>query len=149
RQDCRLHLPAIKLAVGLGAGPTHGRPLASIENPKLDAGRVRDPAHQPVKGIDLPHEMAFAKAADRRVAAHLAYGREFVGYERRGHAEPSGGGSSLAAGMAAANNDDAEIAHNLLLDGQRFTQLQRSNQCSLATCRVSRESLADAERREQ
>ena len=67
---------AIELAVGLGARPAHGRTLGAIEHPELDAGRVGDPAHQPVERIDLAHEMAFAEAANGRIARHRADGRK-------------------------------------------------------------------------
>ena len=36
---------AIELAVGLGPGPAHGRALAPVEQPELDAGGVGHPAH--------------------------------------------------------------------------------------------------------
>ena len=57
---------AIELAVGLGARSPHGRPLAPVEHAELDAGRIGDPAHQPVQRVDLADQMALAEPADRR-----------------------------------------------------------------------------------
>ncbi len=114
--DRRLHGLAVELAVGLGAGALHGRSLAAVEHPELDAGLVGDAAHQPVEGIDLAHQMALAEPADGRVAGHLADGREAVGDERRPGAQARGRGRGLAAGMAAADDDDIEaLAHRRYL----------------------------------
>ncbi len=71
-----LHRRAIERAVGLGAGPAHGRTFAAVEQAELDAGRIRDPAHQPVQRIDLAHQMAFAHPADGGIAGHFAQGLE-------------------------------------------------------------------------
>ena len=109
--DRGLHGLPIELAVGLGARAAHRRALAAVEHAELDAGGVGDAAHQAVERIDLAHQVALAEPADRRVAAHLADGRELVGDQRRRHAEARGGRRRLAAGVSAANNDDAEIGH--------------------------------------
>ena len=106
--DRRLHGLAVELAVGLGARALHGGALAAVEHPELDAGLVGDAAHQPVKGIDLAHQMALAQAADGRIAGHLADGGEAVGDEGRLGAQARRRGRGLAAGMAAADDDDIE-----------------------------------------
>ena len=63
---------SIELAVGLGARPAHGRPLAAVEQPELDAGGVGHAAHQAIERVDLAHQMALAQPADRRIAGHRA-----------------------------------------------------------------------------
>ena len=78
-----LHCCAVKRADGLRAGPAHRRPLAPVEQTKLDSGAICDFAHQSVEGIDLAHQMALANPADGRIAGHLAQGGEFVGEEQR------------------------------------------------------------------
>jgi hypothetical protein len=50
-----LHRRRIELAVGLGAGAAHCRAFSAVENPKLDAAEVCDPAHKAVQGIDFTH----------------------------------------------------------------------------------------------
>ena len=100
-----LHGAAVELAVGLGARPLHGRPLAAVENAELDAGAVDHPAHDAVEGIDLAHEMPLAEPADRRVARHLADGVGLVGDQQGAGAEPGRRRGSLAARMAAAHDD--------------------------------------------
>ena len=104
--DRRLHGLAVELAVGLGAGALHRRAFAAVQHAELDAGLVGDPAHQPVQRVDLADEMALAEPADGRIAGHLADGGEAVGDQRRPRAKPRRGGSGLAAGMAAADDDD-------------------------------------------
>ena len=73
-------------------------------------GGVGHPAHQPVERIDLAHQMALAQAADGRVAGHLADRVAAVGEQKRPRAQARGGRGGLAAGMAAAHDDDIEIA---------------------------------------
>ena len=63
-----LHGGGVELAVGLGTRTAHRRAFAAVEDAKLDAPEIRHPTHQAVQGIDLAHEVAFAEAADGRVA---------------------------------------------------------------------------------
>ena len=108
RPDRGLHGRAVELAVGLGARALHGRPLGTVEQPELDAGRVGDAPHQAVQRIDLAHQVALTEPADSRVARHLANCREFVGDQRGACAHAGRRSRSLAAGMAATDNDDVE-----------------------------------------
>jgi hypothetical protein len=52
--------------------------------------------------------MAFAEAADRRVAGHRTNGRETMGNQHGLRAHPRSRRRSLAAGVAASDNDDIE-----------------------------------------
>jgi hypothetical protein len=108
RQDRGLHGLAVELAVGLGPRTLHGRALGAIEQAELDAGRIRHPPHQAVERIDLAHQMALAEPTDGRIAGHLADGGKAVRHQRRARAHAGRGGRSLAAGMAAADNDDVK-----------------------------------------
>ena len=82
-RDERLHRAPIESAVGLSARALDGGALAAIEDAKLDARRVGGARHQPVKRVDLAHQMSLAEAADRRVAGHFADGRETAGSRAR------------------------------------------------------------------
>jgi hypothetical protein len=93
----------------------------------VNAGPVGEPAHDSVKRVDLADEVAFAEAADRRIARHGADRGEVLGDQRRTCAHSRGGGRGLAAGVTSANHDhvkssvfhvkhlfpDAEAAENL------------------------------------
>ena len=110
RPDRGLHRGAVQSAVGLGTGPLHGRPARPVEQPELDAGRIRHPAHQPIERIDLAHQMALAEPADGRIAGHLADGGKPVRDERRAPSHARRRCRRLAASMAAADHDDVEKA---------------------------------------
>src|SRR6266436_10169081 len=101
-----LHRPPVQLAVRLGTRSAHGRALAAVEDAELDAGTVDGPSHDPVERVDLTHEMALGKAADRRIARHLANRLDPVGQEQRTRAEARRSRRRLAAGMAATDDDD-------------------------------------------
>ena len=77
-----LHGLTVEPAVGLGPWPLDGGALALVQDPKLNAGRIGDPAHQAVKRIDFADEMALAEPANGRIARHLANRVETVRDER-------------------------------------------------------------------
>ena len=83
--------------------------LGAIEQAELDAGLVRDPAHQAIEGIDLAHQMTLAKAADCRIAGHLADGVEAVRDKGRARTHARSSRRGLAARMPAANNNDIKV----------------------------------------
>ena len=72
---------------------------------------IGNPAHQAVESIDLADQMAFAESADSGIAGHLADGRRSA-WVTSAVARPHAGSRSrrLAAGMAAAHDDDVEAA---------------------------------------
>src|SRR5262249_6156403 len=104
--DRLLHGPGIEPAVCLRAWPAHGWPFPAIEHAKLDAAEISDAPHKAVERVDLAHEMALTQASDRGIARHRADGREAMGDERDLGAHARGGRGGLAAGMAAAHDDD-------------------------------------------
>ena len=104
----RLHGSGVELSIGLRARPAHGRSLAPVEKPELDSGAIGDPAHDPVERIDLAHEMAFAEAADRRVAGHGADRVRPMRDQSGPRAHAGRGGGRLGAGVAAADHDHIE-----------------------------------------
>ena len=68
-----LHDLLVLPAVRLGPEGPDGGALAPVQNPVLDAGLVRRPAHLAPQGVQLPHQVALARAADGRVAGHVAH----------------------------------------------------------------------------
>ncbi|MGY4432148.1 hypothetical protein ACVWWO_004625 [Bradyrhizobium sp. F1.13.1] len=85
--DRRLHRGGIELPVGLGARTTHRRALTSIEDAKMDAAGIADPAHQTIERVDLANQMALAEAANGGIAGHRADAGETVRHQsgRRAH----------------------------------------------------------------
>ena len=111
--DRGLHRGGVKLAVGLGARSADGRTLAAVQHPELDAAGIGDPAHQAVQGVDLADQMTLAETADGGIAGHRADGRKAVGHQRGLRAHPRSRARGLAAGVAAADDDDVEgLARN-------------------------------------
>ena len=106
--DGGLHRRGIELAVGLGTRTPHGRTLAAVEHAELDARRIGHPAHQPVERIDLADQMALAETADGGIAGHRADGRKAMGHQRRPRTHARRRARGLAAGVAAADDDDVE-----------------------------------------
>ena len=100
-------------AVGLGPGRAHGRPLARVQHPELDAGAVGGERHRAAQRIDLADQVTLADAADCRVAGHLTDGVDVVGQQQRAAPHTGRGECRLGAGMAAAYDDDIKevLAH--------------------------------------
>ena len=106
--DRGLHRRCIKLAVRLGARPLNRWTLAAVENAKLDAAGIGNAAHQSVKRVYLPNQMAFAQTTDGGVAGHRADGRKAVGQQRGSRTCPRSRTGRFAASVAAANDDDVK-----------------------------------------
>ena len=70
----------------------------------MPAASARRP-HHPVQGVDLPHKMALAEAADGWIAAHFTNGFELVGEQQGARAESSRRRGCLAAGMSSADDN--------------------------------------------
>ena len=102
--------PAVQLAIGLRTRGPHGRALARIERPELDACLVDRRRHRPAHGIDLARQVPLANAADSGVAAHLAQRRDVLRDEERSRTGARGSEARFRAGVATANHDDIECA---------------------------------------
>ena len=62
-----------------------------------------------IERIDFHYQMAFANAAEARVAAHLADRVDALRHERRAETHASRGRGCLAARVSSADDDDAEV----------------------------------------
>jgi hypothetical protein len=85
----------------------------------VDGGPVGGQCHQPVEYVELAHEVAFANAANRRIARHLS---NVLGAERQqadARATPGRGSRSLAPGMAGP--DHQNVVHGCALVDPCFT----------------------------
>ena len=68
-----LHILLIFPPVCLRAQRMNGRTLAEVQHPVLDAAAVRRLCHLAAQRVQLAHEMSFSRAADCRVAGHVAH----------------------------------------------------------------------------
>ena len=98
----------VELPVGLRAGRAHRRPLARIERSKLDAGAISRERHRTAERVDFLDQMAFADAADRRIAAHLAERLDVMREQQRAGAHARGRQCRFGAGVSAADHDHVE-----------------------------------------
>ena len=65
------HPCAVDPLVRLGARRPDRRAAAAIQQLELNAGRVDRAAHQAAERVDLAHQVALRRAADRRIAGHV------------------------------------------------------------------------------
>jgi hypothetical protein len=75
----------------------------------MNASRIRCPAHQPVKRVDLPHKVPLADPANRRVARHFADRGQRMGQQQCPRAQPGRRRRRLAASMPATNDNDLKL----------------------------------------
>ena len=68
-----LHDLLVAPPVGLGAEGVNGRALAQIQHTVLDTGLIRRLGHLTAESVQLPDQMALSRAADGRVAGHVAH----------------------------------------------------------------------------
>jgi len=69
--------------------------------------------------------MAFADAANRRVARHLPQGLDIVAEQKRGAAHAGGSQGGFGAGVAAADNNHVKLGgvdHGALTSGKVLEQ---------------------------
>src|SRR3546814_5982224 len=95
----------VQPAIRLRTRATSCRALGWVQDTELNARAVDGPGHDSVEGVDLAHQVTFAEPADRRVARHRADRIDAVRQQQRPGTDPGGCGRSLAAGMAAADED--------------------------------------------
>ena len=107
------HPHVVPFAVGLYPQAVHGGTFAPVEHPALQKGGVRPQAHQAAQGVHLPHQMPLGRAADGRVAGHVADKVQCQG-EHGGfgaqHRRRMGG---FDARVARAHHDHVIVSQNI------------------------------------
>ena len=101
-----LHVVAVSTAVNLRAQGVHGRTFAEIEDTALQRVAVSRFAHLAAEGVNLPHEMAFGRAADRGIARHIA---DPVKVDCKNRSEPSRSERRFNAGVTGADDSDIVV----------------------------------------
>ncbi len=100
------HLQPVLLLVALRPRRPYCRPARSIQQPKLNADRVRHLAHNAAESINFADEMSLGNPPNRRIARHL---RDQIDVEReqgslQSHARRGHGG--LAARVPSTHHYD-------------------------------------------
>ena len=111
------HPCAVEPLVGLRPRRPHRRAAAAVEQLELDAGRVDRPPHQPAERVDLAHEMALRRAANRRIAGHVRHRVPRQRAERRPCSPGARPQKPPHTRVPGADHDDVELsrAHVLQL----------------------------------
>ena len=104
--ECVLHHGLVFPPVGLRAQRVHGRALAAVEHPVLDAGLIGRARHLPAERVELAHKVALARAADGGVAGHIADGIHIDGEADGVQPEPGGGQRGLNARVPRTDDGD-------------------------------------------
>jgi len=90
--------------VGLGAERMDRRAFAAVEHTELYTCPVGASRHFASERVEFAHEVAFACAAYRRVARHIADGVEVYCKADRTHAQARGGKRGFDSRMPGADN---------------------------------------------
>ena len=104
--------------VGLSTQGPHRRAFAPVEDAVLDAGLVGGPAHLASQGVQLPHQVALARAADGGVAGHVAHRVQVDGKTYRAQAHAGGGKRGFNAGVSGP--DHGNIVLSSVVIGHKF-----------------------------
>ena len=72
----------------------------------MNARLVGGPGHDTAHGIDFTRQMAFADAANRRIAAHLTDCFDILRQQRRASTHASRRAGSFRTGVATTDDND-------------------------------------------
>jgi curved DNA-binding protein CbpA len=121
------HLHPIELLVTLRARTPDRRAARRVQQPELDANRVRDFAHNAAQRIDFPDQVPLRHPADGRVTAHLRDEVEIHRDQCRLQAHARRRHGSLAPCVSRAHYDHVVLlrkSHPILFYGlRRFLEL--------------------------
>jgi hypothetical protein len=123
------HRSLVEDAIGLRACGAYGRPLAGVEQSKLDTCAIRGPGHRTTKCIHFSHEVGLADTPDCRIAGHLAKRLDAVADQQGLGTHASGGERSLSAGVATTDDDHIKMVlktHGVLEGGDKGPRIIRA-----------------------
>jgi hypothetical protein len=99
------HANTILLLVALRARRPDGGPAAGVQQPELDADRIRHLAHHAAERVDLADQVALRDTAHGRIAGHLRDEIQVHGDHGGTQAHSGARPRSFATGMPGADND--------------------------------------------
>ena len=111
-----LHAHAVCGAVRLRAQGVHGRTLAAVQHPVLDTAFIRRAAHFTAECVNFAHQMTFGRAADCRVAGHIAHRIQIDRKAHRAQTEPGGGKCRFNPCVPGADHGNIIIC-NMMIHG--------------------------------
>ena len=81
----------------------HCGPLAPVEHPALEEGRIGSLAHLAAQGIDFPHQMSLGGTADGGIAGHIGHSVQGEGKQHGTAPQTGSGKGSFHTGMTGAD----------------------------------------------
>ena len=114
----------VQRPVGLGPGRAYRRAFASVQNPKLYPAVVCGQGHGAAEGIDFLDQMAFANAADGRIAGHLAQRFDVMGQQQGFSTHARRRQARFGTSVAAADDDNVELLG--VIHGKSCSELKGS-----------------------
>ena len=121
-----LHHLLVFPAVGLCPQGPYGGAFAPVQHPVLDAGLVCGLGHFAAQRVQLPHQMTLSRAADGRVAGHVAHCVQIDGKAHRLQSQPCRRQRRLDAGVPRADDGNIKLSRNKLFHTRppRQTKIQ-------------------------
>lgn len=89
----------------------NGRPLSTVQEPKLNPGPIGRLTHNPIQRINFAHQMALAQSANRRIARHHANSIFSERYQRCSNTHARRGRSRLNARVPTTDDYDRKMFH--------------------------------------
>src|ERR1051326_160370 len=102
------HLDAVQRPISLRPGRSNRGTTGSIQQPKLDARAINNPAHYAAERINLADQMTLADTANCGIAGHLSDEIEIESEQCRVRADSGGGSCGFTSSVATANHDHIE-----------------------------------------
>ena len=121
------HISTVVPAVDLRAGRVDRRSLAEVQHAGLDEVLVRRNGHFAAEGVDLPDEVSFGRAADGRVAGHVAHPVSRDGEDRGLTPEACRCEPRLNAGVACADDGNVIMSGVILQINRSFCSISSKN----------------------
>ena len=122
-----LHVLLVAPPVRLGPQAPDGGPLAPVQKPVLDAAGVGGPGHFAAQGIQLPHQVALAGAADGGIAGHVAHRVQIDGKDNGLQPQPGSCQGRLDPGVTGTHYRDVKLSsvkfgHGIILCAESVRQ---------------------------
>jgi len=99
------HLKSIKRSICLGSRRTHGGASRPVQETKLYACAIDDPAHDSPERVNFADQMTFSDSANGGIARHLSYKIQVKREKRRSRSEPGCGRCGLTSSVTATDYD--------------------------------------------
>ena len=108
------HVVVVANAVCLYPQAVDSRPFAAVQHTALEKAGISSLSHFAAQSVNLPHQMPFCRAADRRVAGHVGdliqrYGKQHCAAAKAGRSQ-----GGFYTGMTGTDHSDVISSHVII-----------------------------------